>query len=184
MKLVSGGVATVWAVFGVIVVAAIFRLIPHPFNFTPIVAMALFGGAYVENKRLATFVVFGAMFLSDLMLGFHSTMLVVYPSLFCIILAGRILSNRRSALFGVAPILAPVTVASSIFFFLTTNFGVWLLQDLYPKTLSGLGLCYVAALPFFQNAIVGDLIYTGVLFGSIVLLERSSLRHGVNDACS
>jgi hypothetical protein len=84
-----------------------------------------------------------------------------------VVLIGRALSKRRTVL-GVGA----AAIASSMLFFLVTNFGVWLVMDYYPKSLLGLGACYVAALPFFQNTVAGDLFYSGLLFGGFALLEH------------
>lgn len=146
--------------------AAAVRLLPHPWNFVPTTALAIFSGAEFSSLAAGTLVMFLSLFVSDLFLGFHETMPVVYGSLFVILLAGRFLRERK----GLAP-LCGVTCASSVFFFLTTNFGVFILQDLYPKSLGGLLACYTAALPFFQNSLLGDLFYVSLLFGAFELLR-------------
>ncbi len=150
-----------------ILLAAASRLIPHPPNVTPIAAMALFGGAYFSNRAAAYLVPLAAMVLSDLALGFHPTMPFVYASFILIVLIGSRLRGRRT--------LSTVTLsalASSVLFFLVTNFGVWVMGTLYPKTLAGLAAAYVAALPFFRNTVLGDLSYVAILFGGFALLER------------
>jgi hypothetical protein len=149
--------------------AAVFRLLPHPPNLTPIAAMALFGGAYFTDKRLAFLVPLAALFLSDVVLGFGfgAETLVVYASFALIVCMGLWLRSRRQLL----PI-AGVTLASAVQFFITTNFGVWAFSSLYPKTTEGLLACYVAAIPFFRNALLGDGIYVALLFGGFALAER------------
>jgi hypothetical protein len=156
------------ALITIVLAAAASRLIPHPPNLTSITAVALFGGAYFSDRRLAFLVPLGALFLSDLILGFYSHMAVVYFSFALIVCVGLWLQKRRSAFN-----IAGAALASSILFFLLTNFGVWAFGSLYPKTLEGLLACYVAAIPFFQNTLQGDLFYTVVLFGGFALLERS-----------
>jgi hypothetical protein len=101
-------------------------------------------------------------------LGFYSHMAVVYFSFALIVCVGLWLQKRRSAFN-----IAGAALASSILFFLLTNFGVWAFGSLYPKTLEGLLACYVAAIPFFQNTLQGDLFFSVVLFGGFALLERS-----------
>ena len=150
-----------------ILVAAASRLIPHPPNVTSLTALALFGGAYFSDRRLAFLVPLTALFLSDLVLGFYHHMEVVYLSFALIGAIGLWLQKRRTAL----PI-AGAALASSVLFFVLTNFGVWAFDALYPKTLEGLIACYVAAIPFFQNTLLGDLFYAAVLFGGFALLER------------
>lgn len=151
----------------IILVAAASRLIPHPPNVTSLTAVALFGGAYFSDKRLAFLVPLFALFLSDLLLGFYHHMEVVYLSFALIVAIGLWLQKHRTAV----PIVGAVA-ASSVLFFVLTNFGVWAFDALYPKTVEGLIACYVAAIPFFQNTLVGDLLYTAVLFGGFAMLER------------
>jgi hypothetical protein len=152
---------------GMIFLAAASRLIPHPPNFTPLAAMALFGGAYISNKRMAFGLPLAALLLSDAVLGFYHDMIWVYGSFALIVCLGLQLQSRRR----LRPI-AGAALASSVLFFALTNFGVWASAGMYPRTLGGLGACYVAAIPFFQNTIAGDLVYTALLFGGFALLEK------------
>jgi hypothetical protein len=155
------------AILTAIFVAAALRLVPHPPNFTPIGAMALFGGAYFGRRALAFAAPLGALLLSDAILGFHSGMPFVYGSVALIVLIGWAVAKRMTTL-----TIAGAAVASSILFFAVTNFGTWLTSGMYPQTLSGLAACYAAAIPFFQNTLAGDLIFSGLLFGGFALLER------------
>jgi hypothetical protein len=150
-------------------VAAATRLVPHPPNVTPIAAMALFGGAHFASPFAAVVVPLSAMFLSDLLLGFglHPVMPFVYGSFAFTVCLGRWLRGRRSPL-----AIALATVRGSVVFFVVTNLGVWLVGDLYPRTLDGLVTCYIAAVPFFRNTLVGDAFYTVVLFGGFALAQR------------
>ena len=150
----------------IIVLAAATRLIPHPPNFTPIIAMGLFGGAYIHNRSLAVIVPIGAMFLADLFLGFHSTIYFVYGSLLLVTILGMILINKIT--------IKNYTVAalsSSFLFFLITNLGVWLTSSYYPKNIQGILSCYTMALPFFGNTLIGTLLYSSVMFGGYELLK-------------
>ena len=147
--------------------AALSRLVPHPWNLTSIAAVGLFAGASFEDKRLAFAVPLAALLLSDAVLGFHSGMPFVYLSFGLVVGLGLMLRGRRQPL----PILAGALAGSALFFAIT-NFGVWAIGDMYPKTLAGLGACYVAAIPFFRGTVEGDLLYTLVLFGGFALLER------------
>lgn len=156
------------ALVGAILCAALFRLVPHPPNFSPIAAMALFGGAYLPRRALAFVAPLGALLLSDLVLGFYPGISFVYVSVALTVLIGWAISRNRTAL----PIAA-AALAGSVLFFVVSNFGTWLLTDMYPKTLSGLAACYVAAIPFFQNTIAGDLFFSVVLFGGFALGERT-----------
>ena len=152
-----------------IAAAAALRLVPHPPNFTPIDAMALFSGAYLGRRgALALVAPLGALFLSDLVLGFYHGMSTVYFSVALIVLLGSVAIRPVSALrVGVA------ALASSILFFVITNFGMWLWSGFYPRTLDGIQACYVAAIPFFQNTVAGDLFYAVMLFGGFKLAEAS-----------
>ena len=156
-----------FVLLGAILSAAALRLIPHPPNFSPIDAMALFSAAYLGRRALAFVAPLGALFLSDLILGFYPGMWVQYLSVALVVVLGRLALRRIGPLrIGVA------ALASSILFFAVTNFGVWLLSGMYPKTLVGLEACYVAAIPFFQNTLAGDLFYSALLFGGFAMLER------------
>ncbi len=159
--------ARLLAILSAILLAAALRLVPHPPNFTPIAAMALFGGAYLGHRWLAFAAPLGALLLSDLVLGFYPELAFVYLSTGATVAIGWALAKRRTVV-GVG--LA--AIASSILFFVLTNFGVWLVMDYYPKTLAGLAACYVAAIPFFQNTLAGDLLFAALLFGGFALLER------------
>lgn len=149
-----------------IMLVALARLMPHPPNFTPVLAVALFGGALLPG-RLAFVVPLAAMLISDLWLGLHSQLLPVYASFVAVVLLGTRLRTRRGAL----PVVVSA-LAGSLLFFVVTNFGVWLLDGLYPLTATGLLACYVAALPFFQYSLAGDLFYTALLFGAYAVAVR------------
>ena len=151
-----------------IAAAAALRLVPHPPNFAPIGAMALFSGAYLGRRWLAFAAPLGALLLSDLVLGFYPELVFVYVSVAATVLVGWVLARRKTALR-----IASAALGTSILFFLVTNFGVWLVMDYYPKSIDGLAACYVAAIPFFQNSVAGDLFFSGLLFGGYALLERS-----------
>ena len=150
----------------IILIAAFSRLLPHPPNFTPIMAISLLGGVYLKNRQFAVVMPLLAMMASDLVLGFHGTMIWVYSSIVVISLSASLLKPKMMNL-GFA------SLGSSLFFFIVTNFGVWITSSFYPKTLTGLGTCYTAGLPFLQNAMVGDLMYVGILFGAFELAKRS-----------
>jgi len=150
-----------------ILAAAFSRLIPHPPNLTSITAFALFAGAYFSDKRLAFLVPLAALLLSDLVLGVYRHMEIVYASFALIVCIGLWLQQHRSALN-----IVGAALASSVVFFLVTNFGVWAFGSLYPRNLDGLVACYAAAIPFFKNTLQGDMFYTVVLFGGFALLER------------
>ena len=165
------------AILIAIVVAAALRLVPHPPNFTPIGAMALFSGAYLGRRGAAFIAPLGALLLSDLFLGFYHGMAFVYATTALVVVIGWWVSSRRSPLR-----IGAAALASSVTFFVLTNFGMWLFSGFYPLTVSGLAACYVAAIPFFQNTVAGDLFYAAMLFSGFALLERAvpALRPGAD----
>jgi hypothetical protein len=156
------------ALLSAILVAAALRLVPHPPNFTPIGAMALFSGAYLGRRALAFVAPLGALLLSDLVLGFYHGMATVYVSTALIAVLGMLALQHRSALR-----IGSASIAGSFLFFAFTNFGMWWFSGFYPHTLAGLEACYLAAIPFFQNTLAGDLFYAGLLFGGFALAERA-----------
>jgi hypothetical protein len=154
------------ALLSAILLAAALRLVPHPPNFAPIGAMALFSGAYLGRRTLAFVAPLAAMLLSDTVLGFHSGMIFVYASVALITILGAMTLRKRSPVrIGLA------AVAGSVLFFAVSNFGVWALGDMYPHNIAGLVACYVAAIPFFQNTLAGDLFYATLLFGGFRIAE-------------
>ncbi len=143
--------------------AVVSRLMPHPANFTPLAAIALFGGALLP-RRLAVSLPLVAMVVSDLIIGLHPTIYATWGS-FAVI---ALVSSLKFRKVNVANVLAS-SLAASVFFFLVTNFAVWLEGRLYAPTISGLVQCYYNALPFFRNTLTGDLVFTTSLFGLFAL---------------
>jgi hypothetical protein len=152
----------------IIAAAAASRLLPHPPNFTPIAAIALFGGATFADKRAAFLVPLLAMAASDAFLGgFSVGTLWVYGAFAAIVCIGLLVGDSRN------PIrIAVASVTGAILFFVVTNFGVWVVGGLYPRTPAGLEACFVAAIPFFRNTLLSDLLYTLILFGIWFLAEK------------
>ena len=139
------------------------RLVPHWPNFTPIAAIALFGGTFLKRKDLAFLVPVAAMLLSDLVIGFHTTMLPVYLSFIAIVAFGLILQKKLTVVNTLS-----ASLAASILFYLVTNFASWTSGLMpYPMNAAGLIDSYIAGLPFLFNGILGDLFYTSVLFGVV-----------------
>lgn len=155
-------------IMGMIVFAALTRLLPHPPNATAISALALFAGAQLADRRLAFLVPLAALFLTDLVLGLHSGMIFVYACVAAMVVIGHVCGERAHVLK-----LAGASLFGSVLFFTVTNFGVFLLDGMYEKSLAGLAECYVLAIPFFQNALLGDLFFTAALFGGFALLRRA-----------
>jgi len=150
-----------------ILLAAALRIAPHPWNFTPVGAMALFSGAVLKDRRLAFLFPLLALFLGDIFIGFHKLVPMVYVSFFISVAIGLWLRDRRT----IARI-SLATLLGATQFFLVTNFAVWWLLNSYPKTTSGLAACYFAGIPFFWNTLAGDVVYSALLFGGYALGER------------
>lgn len=163
-KLINTRVLVIGAI---ILFAAVMRLVPHYPNFTPVAAIALFGGAHFSKRWLAFLVPVTALLISDLLLGFHNMMLPVYLSFALVVLLGGFLKKNVRPL----PVIG-VSLAASTLFFLITNFAVWLGSPFYPPTISGLINCYAMAIPFYHSGLLGDLFYSGVFFGGYYLIEQ------------
>jgi hypothetical protein len=160
----------------IVLAAAATRLLPHPPNVTAITALALFGGSYFSDRRLAIGVPLLALLVSDIALGLYwqwdyralqGHMWVQYLSFLAIVVMGFLLRSSRSILR-----VGSVALGASCLFFLVTNLGEWAFQPWYPKTPAGLAASYVAGIPFFRNTLLGDLAYTALMFGGFALLER------------
>ena len=146
---------------------AVARVAPHPWNFTPMIALGLYAGAKSSKLYVGAFVTLLALVLSDAVLGFSRDAFFVYPAFLIPVVLGRWV--RRSE--GVGTIAAGA-LFSSLSFFLITNGGVWAMGTLYPHTMAGLTTCLAAGVPFYRNQLLGDAIYTVALFGGHYLLSR------------
>jgi len=149
--------------FLLILFAALSRLLPHPYNFTPVGALGLFAGAYLGMRRYWLMPLI-ALLVSDVLIGFYHPLVMfsVYLSFIITACISRaVLLNKRSVLR-----IAGTTLSASVIFFVLSNFGDWLSGiNGYALTLSGLLECYVMAIPFFGNTVLGDLFYVTLLFG-------------------
>jgi len=162
------GIATL-----LIVIGAIMRFLPHPHNMTPVAAMALLGGAYIGRKYLVFLVPLVILFLSDIVLNntinrvfftdtegfilFQEYMLPVYLAFALTVLLGSLLKRFRGI-----KLVVSGAVLSSLLFFIVSNTGVWLSGMIYPKDMGGLLACFAAAIPFFWNTLIGNLLFTGL----------------------
>ncbi len=170
---------------GLLVVAAAFtRLFPHPYNFTAIGAMAVFGGSVIRDKKLAFLLPLAALLLSDVCLqlftatrGFYGITQVFVYAAFIIITALSTLMKKRSA-----ATIAFAAIWSGVIFFILSNVGVWLSDHLYSKNIPGLLACFAAAIPFYKNevfgnfalnAFFGNAFYLLVLFGAYAWIEKT-----------
>lgn len=173
-----------YAATTMILFAAFTRLFPHYPNFTAIGAIAIFGGSVIKDKKLAFILPLSALLLSDICLqlfspvkGFYGIdQLFVYGAFMLITLLARFIGKRSVTKVAFAAVL------SGLIFFIISNFGVWVLSGtFYPKTFGGLMACYWAAIPFYQgnvtgsfllNGVVGDLFFSGLLFGIYSIIEN------------
>jgi hypothetical protein len=186
-------------IFAMIVLAAALRLAPHPWNFTPVGAIALFSGAMVRDRRLAFLFPVLVMLATDAIIGFNKLSLVVYVSFLLSVVIGQTVIGARFRLpanageaagakresepggdvppqkYAVARI-AGATFLGALQFFFITNFGDWALLNTYPRTGPGLIACYIAGVPLFWNTIAGDAVYSALLFGGFFLAERLAPR--------
>jgi len=151
-----------------VALATLMRIVPHPWNLTPVGAVALFSGACFDRKRWSFFIPLAAMFVGDTVIGYHSLMPVIYATFALIVCIGLLLRNRRNS-----PVAVGVgAVSSATIFYLVTNFAVWLTLGTYPLTPAGLVACYVAGIPYYGTMLAGDLVYSALLFGTFVWAER------------
>lgn len=155
-----------------IAVGVVLRLTPHPPNFAPIGAMALFGGAYL-GRITALGIPLLAMLVSDFFIGFYNPLVMasVYGSFLLIGVIGIFLRKRKTP-----PYVLGAALSSSVLFYLITNFAVWAVPgSFYPHNLAGLASSYINAIPFLKNTLMGNLFYTGAFFG-VYELAASWLR--------
>jgi hypothetical protein len=163
---------------GMILLAALSRLLPHPPNVSPVEAIALFGGAHFARKATALWIPLLAMFVSDIALGLvnggvyadyflGAGFWLVYPCIALSTVLGFALRGRASAWR-----VGGYSLVGSLLFFLATNFGVWAGSGMYPRNGAGLAAAYAAGLPFFQNTVAGTLFYGAALFGGFAWLRR------------
>lgn len=168
-----------YIITGFILFAALARLLPHAYNFTPLGAIALFGAAYFPRKKWAFIIPIIALWLSDLFLNnyvyasyyegftlFTSGFLYIYGAFALIVILGIYLLKKVTL-----PRVAGGALGGAVIFFIVSNFGVWIASPLYPLTLEGLIMCYTAAIPFFHYTLAGNVIYCSVLFGGYEYLK-------------
>jgi hypothetical protein len=158
----------IFIILSLLGLGAMARLIPHAPNFAPVAAIAI-AASLCLNKKWSVILPMGALFVSDLLIGFYDwkLMAVVYVSFGMIGIFSWLLKKHGNFLNVVA-----TSLGASVFFFLITNLAVWFFSAWYPKTLAGLALCLEAGLPFFRNTLMGDLFYTTVLCGGIILVRE------------
>jgi hypothetical protein len=151
-----------------VLLGVVFRVAPHPWNFAPVGAIALFAGATFDDRRSAFLVPLVTMFIGDLFIGLHSLMPVIYATYALIVIVGMLLRTHRNSLLAIGG----ASIGSSTIFFIVTNFAVWLSGMTYAKTFDGIAACYVAAIPFFDRTLASDLLFSAIFFGAFALAER------------
>ena len=169
-------------VISLILFASFTRIIPHMPNFTPIGAMALFGGAYLKNKNHAFLIPIISLWISDIIINnfilsyyndftwFYPGFLWQYGSFFIMILIGFFFLKKISF-----KNVFITSLCSSLLFFVITNFGVWISGSMYPLSLEGLLICFLAALPFYKGTLLGFIFYSSFLFGVYESLKKLKL---------
>ena len=145
------------------------RLLPHEYNFTPVTAIALFGGAYL-SRRYAVILPLALMVISDIFIGLHDTIFFTWGSVILIALLGTQIKDRKTP-----AIVLGSSLVSALLFFIITNFGAWL-SDLYPHNFNGLIDCYTLAIPFFRTTLISSVLYGVILFGSYELIAAAVKR--------
>jgi len=152
---------------GMVMLGACARLVPHPWNFTPLMAIGLFAGSHARKVSTGVLATLFALAVSDAVIGFYPGFWWVYGAALIPVLFGWLIRNRSGA-----GAIAAAAVASSFSFFLITNFIVWATERLYPLTIGGLSECYLAGIPFYRNQVLGDAVYTIAIFGGYAILSR------------
>ncbi|MFN3713194.1 MAG: DUF6580 family putative transport protein [Alcanivoracaceae bacterium] len=146
----------------------LWRVLPHGWNMTPALALALFAGARLPTPAWRLGLPVAVMLLSDLLLGFHDTMFYVYGALLLVVLMGQRLGQSASL-----PRHAGMSVTGSLIFFVITNLGVWLSGSLYPMTGEGLLNCYLMAVPFLWKTLAGDLFFVVMFYATFRLAAQA-----------
>lgn len=144
--------------------SVLWRILPHEWNMTPFMALALLAGARLPNGAARYLLPLGGMLVADFFLGFHATMPWVYGTMLAVIGLGSLISQRA------LPWYLGGAVAGSLLFFVVTNFGVWAVTDLYASSPAGLAACYVAALPFLIKSMAADLFFTVAGYAAFAVL--------------
>lgn len=142
---------------GIFLVLAASRFVPHPPNFTSLIALSFYVPAILGQRYILALLI--SFFLTDLFIGFHSTTLFTWGSVLLIGLISKFfLSNILNRISG--------ALLGAIIFYLVTNFGVWCLGS-YGYSIEGMITCYIVAIPFFVYSIISTLIFSGIIEGVI-----------------
>ncbi len=176
----------VWMFLSLVGFAVCMRFLPHLFNVTPIMAVALLSGFHFRNKSAAVLVPLTAMFVSDIFIGLHSLLFFIYAPIVISVFLGSWMKSRNPVKAWPVKQSLALSILGSGLFFVISNLGVFFLSGMYPLNSLGLTECYVAALPFFERSLLGDLMFTSVLFSIYAFVRQTypnafgsrELRHG------
>lgn len=146
-----------------VAIGVIFRLLPHEANFAPVAALSLLAGALL-GWRYALAVPLGIMLISDLVIGFYSSMAFTWLGFLLIAAFGMLF--RKSSL---TKRVVLGSLGSAVIFFVVSNLGVWLMSGMYQLNLAGLVECFTLALPFFRATLLSDIVYSGVFFSIVAV---------------
>ena len=157
-------------IFSMIVLAVATRLLPHPPNVAPITGIALFAAHRFNDKKLVFLLPLLCMVITDIFLGFHTIIPFVYLSIIAISTLGLFSKKISNG----------VVLKSSTIFFLVSNFGVWLLSNMYSQDLTGLTQCYIIGLPFLQNSLIGSLLFSLSIESTVIFKSTKNFIRKVN----
>ncbi len=165
-------------VYFLILLGAVLRVLPHPANFAPIAATALFGAVYLKDKRQALILPLAAMMVSDVFIGFDGfqSRLVIYGTFFAIGAIGLWIRNHKNIYTVIGG-----SIFGSVLFYGVTNLVILYPPKMYAHTWAGQMQSYTNALPFFRYTLAGDLFYVALFFGlyELVCLYESKYKQGL-----
>jgi len=156
------------------------RVIPHVYNFSPVIALAIFGAIHYKHRKLAYLVPLMSILFSDIIINnfvynlsnniviFYKGFYWQYISYAIIIFLSLKYNHKKINIKNISFLV----ISTSTLFFVTTNFGYWLTSGLYTHNISGLFKCYVNAIPFFEGTLLGAIFYTPIFIGLYYFLQR------------
>ena len=147
------------------------RFIPHPPNFTPIIAVAILSPLFFNKNNVALTLVIVGMFISDFFIGFYQNMITTYLAIILVYYFSKFYFNEKTI--GIKNIIFG-SIFSALIFYVLTNFSVWVFGDLYPKNFEGLIMCYVMAIPFFTNTLISTFLFTSVAYTSSIYIIKKT----------
>ena len=138
---------------GIFIVLAASRFIPHPPNFTSLIALSFYVPLFLGKRFIPVLLV--CFIITDIFIGFHETVFFTWGSVIFISLFSYLFQkNIYTRIIGV--------LSSSLVFYIISNFGVWSLGS-YGYSLDGLLICYIAAIPFYTNTLISTILYSALI---------------------